>query len=259
MRVRSKLSKSTVGVPEEKPTTQLTDLTVEEVSLVDRAATRRTFLIVKNAPPETPAEKPAAMKITASDKAKLVQKLAAARAAMEAVGTVLETAEEAEGVELPKELQDSIEKVGKLFVEQPQTPAVPQQPEVTAKAGKKFSAANEAKLRDAQKLLNELLGGAEEPKEEEDDEPVAAAKADESATLQAIASLADTVDKLVTAAKVQKGRLDQLESSTAGSRQVSKADDVDSPAPPQKEYSWPLDMTQPRTRENTPPEKSFFT
>lgn len=278
MRVRAKLNKADAAPTADEQTeavNKLSDITVEEVSIVDRPANRRTFLVVKSArgtAAEPAAEKPAPMKISAEEKAKLTQKVQAASTAIDAMKTVLDTAEEAAGAGVPEELRATMEAVGKLLGKPEAKPEVKPAEGDVEKAGRKFSAANEAKLRDAQKLISDLLG--EGAKDDEPDVPETAAsattkaaepkpetKVEKNETAEAIASLTNVVSTLVTAVKAQKARIDELSTSTPGSRQVSKAAEGVDDEPETKteeEFTWSMDMNRPHTRANTPVEKSFF-
>lgn len=274
MRYRVQKAAST---PAEKPVNKLSDITVEEVSIVDRPANRRQFLIIKSAV-GAPAEKPAPMQISAKDKATLTRKVQAANAAIEAMQAALDSAEEADGATVPDELTNAMDAVSKLLgkaapKEEPKPEPKPEaKPEPKAeddvnKAGRKFSAANEQKLRDAQKLIAELLGdGAKADDSPDVPETAATAKTETQkaedkpdATAIALNSLTDTVATMIRAMKAQKARIDELTTSTPGSRQVNtEKSDEDEKPPAEDAFSWPMDMNRPHTRANTPIEKSFF-
>lgn len=177
-------------------THRLTDIEVNEVSIVDRAANRRKYLMVKSAkkpvakaPPETgpaPQPPPAApatptpptaptLQISPELKAQVVAVLRTAQEQIGVISKVLEGASETPGAAPPKELMDALAQLSKLIsmdgaatppAAPPQPGAQPPQPpppvtkEEAAKAGRKLSAANLEKLTTVRDAIAALISEA---------------------------------------------------------------------------------------------------
>lgn len=279
MRVKARIAKAEAA---KKQTTQLTGIVTEEVSIVDRAANKRVFLVVKNAgaagagattPQTDDAGGSTKMKISSTEKARIAQVVKSIQDALAAVSNTLETAEEIDGAETPAELTKALVAIAKLVGIEPTAEGD------VEKAGRKISAARLETMRQAHALLGEVISGAEPttPPAEETEEPPpeAAVKAKKSAplavvpppapvvaaadpaTVAAIRELTDTVQVLVKAVGIQKKRIDTIAANGGGSRQqpVEKGDEPDDK---EQEVAWPLDMNRPHTKANTPVEKSFF-
>lgn len=291
MRVRARVLKAAEQAKATAPkVNQLTDITVEEVSIVDRPANARTFLVIKSAAgttaePKTKTPERAPMKISPEEKAKLTQKMTAMNAAIAAMNTALEGAEESAGAALPDALAKTLADIGTLVsvsaapvtpptppVTPPVTPPpVPKVDDEVSKAGRKLSGANQKKLETAMAALTDLftdIGGVKDETVPETaattktvtppTPPVTPPPANDATTDAAIKQLTETVSLLTKAVKTQKTLLDQVRNATPGSRQpnIEKADDDEKPEP--EAFSWSMDMNAPHTKENTPVEKSFF-
>jgi hypothetical protein len=287
-----KSSAAAVLAADESQTHRLTDIEVKEVSVVDRPANRRKFLVVKREP------EAATMKISPEAKTELENKIKGILEAAEAVSKSLETAEAAAGAPTPAELTAALETMGKLLgvgatatqaESQPTEKAKPTPPpkkdedegdpdteeeddedededeakkktkdsaKDVAKAGRKMARGRKERLAAAVTALKDLLSEVDDS-----DAPAAPkvetakAAAPDTAVVSALRELSEHVAVITKAMSRQKERLDQLAKSTGGSRQVvtEKSDVAES-----SEVSWPLDMNKQPTRENTPLSKSFF-
>lgn len=136
-------------------THRLTDISVEEISIVDRAANKRKYLMVKNAdgttdvvktgvakdgpppapqapappqPPTTPA--PATLTISPELKAQVLGILKAAQEQIGVISKVLEGSSETPGAAPPKELMDALAQLAKTLT--PPTTAAPATPPAPA-------------------------------------------------------------------------------------------------------------------------------
>lgn len=182
MKERTRVRKSAEAEPQ--PTNRLTGITVSEVSIVDRAANQRKFLVMKEAaatppppaaPPPAPAPAPPVeqLKISPELKAKVVGALRSAQEKIVSLAKQLETALETPGAPAPQALLDALAGISGLLAATPaqQPPAPPQPPAPTQKAGKKISAARLEQLMTAKTALDTILS-----------EVAAGIEADETAT-----------------------------------------------------------------------------
>lgn len=273
-RVRQRVAKSS-ETPEARKVNRLSNIVVEEVSIVDKPANQRVFLVVKSEkgdggttppPPEPPdaATRPTGMaplKISATEKAKYTTALAAIAAKVSEVAKALEGAEVVEGVATPEAVTKAFADIGALLGVE------------VGKAGRKISAPRLEAMRQAHTLLGQVIAEADPPELEAPAEPAAksavapvappaapppAAPVADPAVTAAIKEMTETMGVLVKAVGVQKKRIDELSSSDGGSRQVP-VDKSETAADGEEDLSWPLDMNRPFKRESTPVEKSFFT
>lgn len=191
VRVQKAADTTVAGVA---PVNRLTGMEVEEVSIVDRAANQRKYLVVKEgaapppppaaaaAPPPAapPAPPPAAIQVSPELKAKVLTVLSAAQAKMAVVAKQLETATETPGAAAPKELMDQLTAIGSMFatgaapapapVAAPApAPGVPPPAakEETTKAGKKVSAARLAQLLSVKTTLDTLIADVSDGNDDE--------------------------------------------------------------------------------------------
>jgi hypothetical protein len=168
MKERTRVRKSAEAEPQ--PTNRLTGITVSEVSIVDRAANQRKFLVMKEAaaappppaaPPPAPAPAPPVeqLKISPELKAKVVGALRSAQEKIVGLAKQLEGALETPGAPAPQALLDALAGISGLLAATPaqQPPAPPQPPAPTAKAGKKISAARLEQLMTAKTALDTIL------------------------------------------------------------------------------------------------------
>jgi len=272
MRRKVRVSKADEAVVEPQ-THRLTDIEVHEVSVVDRPANQRKFLVVKHDTSKAPEGKVPAMKLTAKAKADLAAVVKGLQDATAGVAKSIEAAEVADAAETPKELTDALAAIVKLA----SVNAPPDPEDAVTKAGRKLSQARQEKLRTGVTALVELLSEVSDPVEEETPTevtpsfaatakgktpppPPPAAPVVDPAIVATLKEMSGTLATLTKAVGIQKERIDKMGGSPAAtSQQQSVATEkarVD--AERDQEVSWPLDMNRPITRASTPVEKSFF-
>lgn len=281
MRHRARVLKA--ATPEAPKVTKLTDIEVEEVSIVDRPAIRRRFLMVKRlAGAQQPEPEHAPMKLSPEQKQNLTKQIDAARAALEQMTAAVGSAEETPGAEMPAALTKALNELGALITA-PATPAAapaaPATPPATPstddveKAGRKISAANQQKLEAVMNGLKELfasvVGEPDAPPEiaataksaTPPAAPAAPAPSTEIAGIEkAIGELASTMTSLTKAVRTQRARLDEVCNATPESRQVNldkAAARSDAPVDDEPEFTWSMDMNRPLGKDNVPVEKRF--
>jgi hypothetical protein len=180
MKQRVRVQKEAAPAAEAAATNRLTDITVNEVSIVDRAANQRKYLIVKDAPPPAAVAPPPAaappvappappqLKISPELKAKIAGVLTAAQAKITEIAKALQTAAETPGAPAPQELIDALTGLSGMFAANPAAPPAAAPPaahpapppaakEETAKAGKKISAARLAQLMSAKEAIDTII------------------------------------------------------------------------------------------------------
>jgi hypothetical protein len=282
-RTRVRKADAAVVTEDKTPTNRLTDISVNEVSIVDRAANQRKYLVVKDAPPVPPAapHPPTAppsptLQISPELKAKVMGILTTAQERIGIIAKVLEGSSETPGAAPPQELMDALAQLAALFAPTqappapplPGPPAAPAVKDETKKAGRKLSAARLAQLQSAKTTLDALLAdvtatGADEsePDADEPDEPSAPktpAKKEEapgkveeptaeSAELTEIkaglSGLVTAVGRMTEVFEGQNARIDALQKSRGESRQA----DLDQQTAVKKaaRVVWDLDMARP--------------
>lgn len=180
MKERVRVRKSGEAAADATQTNRLTNISVNEVSIVDSAANKRKFLVVKDdsggaPPPPPPAAPPpptapAALTISPELKAKVSQVLQSAQEKIGAIAKALDGATETPGAPAPQQLMDALASLSGLFSPQPPAapPAAPHAPpphappapaakDETAKAGKKISAERLKQLMTAKTALDTIL------------------------------------------------------------------------------------------------------
>lgn len=180
-----------------KATHRLTEIEVNEVSVVDRGANQRTYLVVKDdkkaeasgaadkagevsapPPPPTPPTTPTppTLHITAELQKQVIDVLKAAQERIGVIAKVVEGASVTPGAPTPPELVTALNQVASLFktfAGAPPAPAAPPGPATpggsatqpakadatsdTEKAGRRFSAATLEQLQAMQSTLSALL------------------------------------------------------------------------------------------------------
>lgn len=233
-RVRVQKSAPAAETTDTTETNRLTGISVNEVSIVDRAANQRRYLIVKEdkqaafpppaggapppaAPPagQPPAPPPPApqLKVSPEFKAKVVGVLRAASEKIAIIQKALETAAETPGVPPPQELMDALTGLSGMFATAPPAPpAAPPAPAAAPpapamKAGKKISAARLALISDAKAALDKIISDVSGADDADDAEPEKTEKSAESTT---------TTTTLEPAAPVVNDELASIRTSIEG-------------------------------------------
>ncbi len=259
---------------------RLIDMVVEEVSLVDRAANKHRFLLVKRndamddetpADPTTPTETtsdgepPASTPVTApeaapaaphSDSAPTSSPLSTAVAALESLTSIVELlgsfgAQHADQrlAPLARDLRATAEKLlGQSSPDQPEpTPnaAVPQAA-TPASTGESPFAVDVTAAKQALARLSELAASAV---------PAVAQPPNEGATTEAsLAKLAESFRTLSETVKTQHERLGRVEKQFGMPNSAGPAEQVAKVA---TDVGWPLDLNKPMDRENVDKAVSF--
>jgi hypothetical protein len=279
VRIRKSEEAATVDSP---PTNRLTAITVNEVSIVDRAANQRKYLVVKEAAaqpgvpppaappavaPPPPAPPVAQLRISPELKMKIGTILKAAQEKIVAIAKALETAAETPGAPPPQELIDALTGLSGMFAA-PAAPAPAQPAPAPApvaapamKAGKKISAARLALLTSAQASLKTIIdevtaAGADDDETEEPSTPAKTGKSDPLAeplvatppdpqlgALQTqLDSLAGLVGKMTLVFETQNQRIAEVTKSVRGE---SRQVELDKGSAKPQRVVWDLDMAKP--------------
>lgn len=264
-----------------KATHRLTDISVKEVSIVDRGANKRTYLVVKDdpqppAPPAAPtAPAPPTLRISAELKTKVLGQLTTAQERIGVIQKVLEGASETPGAPPPQELMDALAQLAALFTDTaqppaaappapppaaPPPPAAKGDPAETEKAGRKMSAARIAQLEEMRTTLSTMISevSGDSDKKDEEEEKAAPASTEKTAAAPVIPpapipeldelktsvkGISETMDKMFLVFQGQKARIDELSKSRGASRQVD-VDGSDS-KPKSTKVIWDTDMASP--------------
>lgn len=225
---------------------RLTDIEVEEVSIVDRAANKRKFLVTKADPPAapapsaapavpapTPAPAPApdpgpktepTMRLSPEMKAELVKRIATALERVQALGTLIGGAEEVAGMlEIPAEL---VTKVAELVSGISDGDVA--KGELVIKGLPQFSSTRLTQLREAYTSLGAILDQvtpAPPPPSAPDPAPTPAAEDDglskklaslEEAVAKGLLQVATLVGKQGEAIAKQASRIDAIDAIDRG-------------------------------------------
>lgn len=223
MKLRQRIQKSDSAeatVADQKQRTRLTEITVNEVSVVDRAANKRQFLVVKHAQPATKADNnptppapppgpgqqpqqtptPPQLKISPELKATVLGALTTAQEHIAVIQQVLQGSTETPGAPPPQELMEALQQLAQLFAapagaanNQQQPPPAQQPPanppvakQSTEKAGRKLSTARLKTLSDMRtqldSLITEVSGTDPDDKGDGEDETKEPAKKQEQST-----------------------------------------------------------------------------
>ena len=231
---------------------RLTDMKVEEVSLVDRAANKRKFLIVKGASNMSQEVKPDGKggHVTEPTKLKIT---AAAKSEIE--GRVAELT--ALCASVTKHLVD-VEIVADAPVPDVIAKAVTELDAAIAKGLKQFTRDRQAKLLEAMKTLGDVV------KEVVSDEPAPEAPAPAAPAAPAItktdidavrdeiradmgtlvSTVTAAVAKLTDSATAQAAKIETLEKSSRGTSNAN-TDASATPPAPSGDFTWPIDMNRP--------------
>ena len=272
---------------EEQAVHRLRDIVVEEVSLVDRAANKRRFLVVKRsdvmAKPEildeedeTETEEDVAQKADAADevaaevdaeadapatpeKAKAPKKKKQAKGAMPTVTEALKRLMVvAKGLQKAPEMDVSVELEGvAVLLGKKESDKAP-----VAKVGARMAKTRLERFHKAVELLSAILEELTDADDVDGEEAMPTAGAAEAKPTPDAATpspmVAELVSEMQKLARVVKRQEEEL-SGLRQARGVSNAIQVDSARraePP--EVSWPFDMNRPISRDKVRKEVSFF-
>lgn len=257
----------------EKPLTRLHDMVVEEVSLVDRAANKRRFLLRKRGETmETNTE------LQSDGNGGFVTTSAAAQAAQvpEASATSTEKAKDEDEMKRPNARHDAMPEPpekpsGKPKPKSPFPGAAPPfeakaETDPVVKAGAKMRKERLERMKAALKALNDLLTEIDVS----DSEPSAGCAATEKAEIVTpvtssapvapsapnpeVQKLVQVVENLAHVVKTQGSTLEKITKAAPTSTQVA----VESKQTPRRsEVSWPLDMNDPVDRDHVEKDVSF--
>lgn len=208
MKHRQRVQKSDVApgaVDDESPKHRLTGISVNEISIVDRAANKRKYLVVKRdgvlhvekdfppphggpqqqapAPPVPPtAPAPPTLRISPELKTKVIGILKTAQERIGVIAKVVEGSSETPGAAPPQELMDALSQLAQLFAPAAAPPAQPTaaapaaaappagppaMKDATEKAGRKLSAARLAQLNSVRATLDALISDVSAAEREE--------------------------------------------------------------------------------------------
>ncbi len=261
---------------------RLIDMVVEEVSLVDRAANKHRFLIVKrddamddNTPAETATTDGADPTMTPSADATWTvadgSPLGAALAALESLTAIVELLGSlgadsndmrlaALAEQLRATAEQILERTGVAPPGDGTDASAPADVQARAKTdepakptGARAFAADVAAAKQALSRLAELASKAPPAKQEKRD--AATGAAEPTPVAESLAKLADSFRALSDTVKEQQQRLGRVEkqfglpNSAAPAEHVSKASVED--------VGWPLDLNKPKDRENVDKAVSF--
>lgn len=274
MKQRVRVQKS-AAAEKTTPTNRLTDIQVDEVSIVDRAANQRKYLVVKNGKPQPGAAEPPALQLAADVKKKIGDAVQAAQTKLAEIAKAVGSAVETPNAELPKQLVDScVSLMSDLAASCSVT--VTQESTPTAKAGKKISAARLKLLLDAKTAIDAVISDgteektdepektekngeqpATEPKEPAKQDPPAEKPANDPTKLpsepppskeleevkETLGKLAGAVSKMTTLFEGQNARLDTLAKARGTSQQLD-LDEQRSIRKNDANVAWPMDLAK---------------
>jgi hypothetical protein len=248
---------------------RLVDMVVEEVSLVDRAANKHRFLVVKRDapmkdktepktddaakpegdPPEKPKKKPA-------KKADTADAIATATAILERLTSAVEMLGEATDEDADQILIELAGELSEAAAEIAEAAGVAEDEEEEGEAAKNASVADTvAKVR---ALLGEVTSMLEKAKAGDADpetvEPPALAVASDGQVSKQLEGIATSLRTLTGAVKEQGQRLARVEKGTGVPN--SRTHDERPPAR-EEDVGWPLDLNRPLDRESVDKATSF--
>jgi hypothetical protein len=266
---------------------RLHDIVVEEVSLVDRAANKHRFLIVKRSDPmadeETKTPEAAApdpegtekqsepAPETKADGAGYGADTHMLEAAVEALERFTETVEtlgaladgdaRAKLAEIAGELRALADRVASAAGTEA-APAAESAPDAADKLGAVMASVR-ATLEQVGSLLGEAKRAPAKPKEKDDASktekreaaPESAAPAADDPLRKDLAALTQAVTKLADAVKEQQQRLSKLEKRFGLPNSAPAREQPETPEP--EDVGWPLDLNRPFDRENVDKAVSF--
>ncbi|MCP3163186.1 hypothetical protein [Myxococcus qinghaiensis] len=215
---------------------RLVDMVVEEVSLVDRAANKHRFLLVKrddmhDAPQDTAHAEAASS--TASDTSKAEDALlTAAQQALEAVTALVEALTSTDGIDGVRvvEVAQHLRALADALEEDEDDSEDEEDVEARAKAANPAPAPQPAP-------------------------PAPAPSPDASGVMEGLTKLTDAVRALEGSVKEQHQRLGRVEKQHGLPNSSTPAERP--PKPPVEDVGWPLDLNKPLNRESVDKALSF--
>ena len=245
----NKIGNDQTDVDIDKDVFELTDMEVHEVSLVDRAANLRRFLIVKedNSMQEVVRDEQGELIIhdnPAKDESKDICVAKSIAAQLQEMADLIKSGEGLSAEEVD-ELKEAYVNLGKVFAtEEDESPGVVEveEPLVVEKAGRKLSAQTENQIRRSVESLLSLIDRAVDaplPKSEESvvkDDGIAQELAAVRAQLQEKEALLDSKEKVITSQKEAIASL-RKNSQIGASQLISEGG-----AATQSGVSWPYDL-----------------
>ena len=241
---------------------RLIDMVVEEVSLVDRAANKHRFLVVKrDAPMNTPKkpetdeeqEPPKGKKKPGTRKAQASDVVSTASAVLERLTEAVEAlgdASDEEATEVCAQLCEELAEAAGALAELAGVEA----PEGEATKGVSVGE-TVAKVRDLLAQVTSMLTKEEAPPEPTASAPPAAAPAPEARVTEQLEAVATSLRTLTDAVREQGQRLGRLEKGVALPNSRSAPEVTEKRAEP--EVGWPLDLNRPLDRDSVDKALSF--
>lgn len=251
---------------------RLVDMVVEEVSLVDRAANKHRFLIVKrdDAMDDTTLTEVTATVVAGSPDASEAggveidddSPLGAAVAALESLTDMVELLSALGGeatdprlAMLAEQLASAstqlLARVGVDTEEDEAEPVEARAPEPAAPVPKTL----QANLASAKAAVQRLAGRRAKPAAPKVDKVAEQASPEASALTKSLASLSESFRALSDTVKQQQQRLGRMEKQFGLPNSAAPAEHVSKAAP--EEVGWPLDLNKPMDRENVDKALSF--
>ena len=246
---------------------RLVDMVVEEVSLVDRAANKHRFLVVKRDapmkdktdpktddaekpegdPPEKPKKKPAKKADTADAIATATGILERLTAAVEMLGEASDEDADQILIELAAELSEAASEIADAA-------GVAEEEEEGEAEKRKSVADTVAKVRALLSEVTSMLGKAKADADPPSSEPPAPAPSTDAQVSKQLENVATSLRTLTDAVKEQGQRLARVEKGTGLPN--SRTHDERPPAR-EEDVGWPLDLNRPLDRESVDKATSF--
>jgi hypothetical protein len=240
---------------------RLVDMVVEEVSLVDRAANLRRFLVVKRDPsmarpapkktPKKPPMPPAPGKEAPPRPAKKAagEVLSVATDALEALTAAVERLGEASDEEASSLVEALIEDLNELAARLAEAAGLASDEETEKREGSSIEDVRSL-LGKVRELLDEASKAQDEPTSQ--DEPSTTPSSDEAAerVSSQLSQIGEELKSLTSAVREQGQRLGRLEKGV-GLPNSRSAPERPAPRSDEDEESWPLDMNRPHAADRS--------
>ncbi len=246
---------------------RLVDMVVEEVSLVDRAANKHRFLVVKRDAPMKDKTDPNSEEATAAEtdapakpkkkpakKADTADAIATATAILERLTSAVETLGEATDDDADQILIELAGELSEAAAEIAEAAGVAEDEEEAGKAAKSASVADT--VASVRALLGEVTTMLETAKAADTEvvEPAAPAATAEAQVSKQLEGIATSLRTLTGAVKEQGQRLARVEKGTGVPN--SRTHDERPPAR-EEDVGWPLDLNRPLGRDSVDKATSF--